>query len=578
MRRAINRHAFADAAIGVHRRCVVRVLALACSLFAIAAVARAQPTVTVRASSRIELEVRRADDGLLVRGALRDDLGVPLAGENVSLELSRAIVSQHSHGARVITRTVTALADGAFTTHFVVEHGDYVVDARYEGAAEHLGTSATRFFDLDRAHVDLRLAIEDGTRVDLGVPTHVLTIAATSEAGGAALSMLVTDETGTADLGHGITDADGVLLVAIDSAALGPPAAGRIVVRTPGDSGRAEAQSELPIVRFRATRTTLTLSTTTLSPGAAVEARGTLDDGVAPIEREAISLVGAGRVLTTVLTDDRGTFTARLDESNLVDLEGEVSVVARFDGAAPWIPPSESAAQTLHVRRPIALEWLWALAPVALAALVVAASLRRDPIRRVRERRPEGVAGVVLGARRSIVASRFDVSGVLLDAVSGEPIAFATVRAGPAETTSDARGAFTLQATRDASALHVEHREYVPLDAPLALPHRGEHEGMVLRLAGRRALSFAALREVAIELAPDGEVALSLTQRELLELMRARGASPPTLPDLVSRVESACYAKAPPSDADMAQIRRVAADLVAGSRARAPREAAVTGR
>ncbi len=143
----------------------------------IAAPAAAQPTVTVRAESRLELDIRRADAGLLVTGALRDDLGVPLAGDEVSLELSHAIASEHQRGRHVLTRVVTADPEGRFTTTFTVDPGDYVVDAAYEGAAEHLGTRATRFFDLDRAHVTLRLALEGGTRVDLSIPEHALTIA-----------------------------------------------------------------------------------------------------------------------------------------------------------------------------------------------------------------------------------------------------------------------------------------------------------------------------------------------------------------------------------------------------------------
>ena len=544
---------------------------VACTLVAIASSARAQPTVTVRAESRLELEVRRADDGLTVRGALRDDLGVPLAAEAVTLDVSRAVASTHTRGPHVLNRHVMARSDGSFETDIPVEHGDYVVDAVYEGSAEHLGTRATRFFDLDRAHVDLRLAIEDGTRVDLAVPTHVLTITAASEQGGGGLEMTVTDEVGSVGLGHGTTAEDGVLQLAIESDRLGHPAAGRIVVRTHGDATRAEAQSELPIVAYRATRTTLDLSSDTLAPGRAVDASGTLDDGVGPIRREAISLVASGRVLATVLTDERGAFHARLDENNLFALEGEVPIVARFDGAAPWIPPSESAPRILHVQHALALGWLWALVPVALAALAVAWTLRRDPIARVRERRPEGVAGVSLGARRSLVASRLDVSGTLLDAVSGEPVPHATVRVGAVEATSDARGEFALAAPRDAGSIHVEHREYVPFDAPLTLPHRGEHDGMVLRLASRRSVSFAALREVAIELAPDGEVALSLTQREVLDLMRARGASPPALPDLVARVEIACYAESPPSDAAIVEIRTAASEIVSRSTARSPR-------
>lgn len=525
--------------------------------------ASAQPTVTVRAESRLELDVRRADDGLIVSGALRDDLGVPLAGDEVSLELSHAVASEHQRGSHVITRVISAAADGTFSTRFQVALGDYVVDATYEGAAEHLGTRATRFFDLDRAHLTLRLSLDDGTRVDLGIPQHTLTIAASSEAGGQGLTMIVSDESAGAELARGETDASGTLRLTIDSGRLGPPAAGRIIVRTHGDATRAEAQSELPIVRFRATETTLTLSRASLGPDETLAADGLLTDGVAPLEREAISLITGDLVLGTVLTDDHGRFHAVLDHGAFGDLEGPLTLVARFDGSAPWIPASESAPLPLEIRRPIALGWLWAILPIALAAIAVRWSLQRDPGTLPVPRRREGLPGVAFGARRTLVAQRMDLSGVVRDAISNEPIAGARVSGAGVDTLTDAQGAFSTTATRELTTLVVDHAEYVAVDAAITLPHRGEHEGMQFRLVSRRALSFAALRQVAVDLSPDGEVALALTQREIFELLRARGASPPALPDLVARVEIACYAALPPDDAQIGEIRRSAAAVVA---------------
>ncbi len=543
-----------------------------------AAPALAQPTVIVRAESRLELDVRRDVDGLVVTGALRDDLGVALAGNDVTLELSHAVASEHRRTSRVITRVVTATADGTFSTHFQVDAGDYVVDAGYEGAAEHTGTHVTRFFDLDRAHVSLRVALDDGTRIDLSVAEHRLTIVATSETGGQDLAMSVTDESGDAELGHGTTDADGVLHVSLESARLGPPAAGRLVVRTVGDATRAEAQSELPVVRFRPTETTIALSRAIFSPGDTLGVTGTLTDGVGPLPREAISVVSADRVLSTVLTDERGRYDATLDESAFTELEGEVPIVARFDGAAPWIPGSESRVQRLTLSRPLALGWLWAIVPIALAALAVRWSLRRERGAAPIVRRPDGAPGVALGARRLLAAQRFDVSGIVRDAISGDPVVGATVRAGEHEATTDAMGAFAFTATREASSLVVDHVEYLPLETIVALPHRGEHDAMHFRMASRRAVSFAALRQVAAGLASDGEVALALTQREIFEVLRSRGASPPTLPDLVSRVEVACYAEGPPNDAEIAEIRRSAGAILARPIVRAASAGAARGR
>jgi len=545
----------------------------------IAATASAQPTVTVRAESRLELDVRRDADELVVSGALRDDLGVPLAGDDVSLELSRAVASAHERGRHVLTRVITAGTDGTFSTRFTIEPGDYVVDAAYEGAPEHVGTRATRFFDLDRAHVTLRLSLDGGTRIDLGDLEQELTIVASSESGGAELAMIVASESGGAELAHGVTDASGTLHVTLTSAQLGPPAAGRIIVRTHGDATRAEAQSELPVIRFRATHTTLTISRSVLGSGDSIEASGSLTDGVAPLEREAIGIVTGDRVLTTVLTDEHGEFHATLDDTAFRDLEeGPVALVARFDGSAPWIPGSESAARTLALQRPIALGWIWALVSIAIAALIVRWSLRAQTGTAIRPRRSDGAPGVALGARRTIVAQRFDISGLVRDTISGEPIAGASVSVGDVLLRTDVNGTFALSVQREATSLRVEHAEYLAVETALTLPHRGEHEGMQFRLASRRAVSFAALRQVAADLAPEGEVALALTQREIFEMLRTRGASPPALPDLVARVEVACYAVAPPDDGEISGIQQSAAAIGAHPSGRARVAGGAAGR
>jgi hypothetical protein len=530
-----------------------------------AASAHAQPTVTICAESRLELDVRSADDGLDVTGALRDDLGIPLVGEEISLELSEGHPDDRSRGSHITTRTVQTGPDGAFALRFEVASGDYVVDAAFGGSAEHLAITATRFFDLDRAHLSLRLGFVDGASLDLTRSEHDLQITARSDRGGTGLAMDVLDERGTT-LGHGVTEpiagsTDGSLRIRIASALLGPPSSGRIVVRTSGDRDRAEAQSELPVVRFRPTHTTLTLSRTAIDPRERVLANGRLDDGVDPLPHEAIGLFAGDTLVGTALTDEAGHFELQLAGDDLGDVEdGAVAVVARYASSAPWRPGSESPSITLTIARPTSLGWLWALVAVLASSAVALWSLRTGPGAPQRVARHEGVAGIALGARRVLAPSRTEIHGVVLDAISSEPIVGARVAVAGAETTTDARGSFVLAPPRGAAELRVESSEHLTLRTAIAVPHRGEHEGMQIRLGSRRAASFVPLRKLAGELA-DQEIAPALTQREVIEVLRARGASPPALPALVARVEVACYGERAPDDEEIAAIQASAAAM-----------------
>ena len=128
------------------------------------------------------------------------------------------------------------------------------------------------------------------------------------------------------------------------------------------------------------------------------------------------------------------------------------------------------------------------------------------------------------------------------------------------------QGYFALgPAARGAADLTASSPEHVLLATPISIPHRGELTAVSIRLAGRRAITFAALREVASHLSPTSDASAALTQRELLDLLRARGASPPLLPRLVGVVESACYGRSPPTDVEMAEVRTIATAIVLAS-------------
>src|SRR5690606_2254186 len=109
------------------------------------------------------------------------------------------------------------------------------------------------------------------------------------------------------------TGADGRVSLAAASEALGPPATGRLVVHTPGDARRAEAQTEVLVVRYRPILLDLDASPTTVRTGETVSLRGRLHDRSGPLPRRAVGLFDGEAHLATVLTDDDGRFARALE-------------------------------------------------------------------------------------------------------------------------------------------------------------------------------------------------------------------------------------------------------------------------
>jgi len=521
--------------------------------------AGAQPVVRVRAETRIELRAERRPARVAIVGTLRDDLGSALPDRAVDL---RAIPADPAFAtARVIVRTST---DGSFEGELALPTGAYTLRALFEGDDDQERVEVERPLDLDHAEVRLEVVVPSGGRIDLDRAGVDVEVTARSTEGGAGIGIELVDELDR-PLGSARTDARGLARLHVPARALGGPGAGRLVVRSHADARRAQAQTEVPVVRYRATRVSLSASVRQGTPGDAVVLRGRLSDSAGPLDRKAIGIFVAGAHHATVLSRSDGTFSVptELDDGQA----GRWVVQARFDSDAPWRGSSRSAELTIDVSSTNSAPWLALGVCSLLSLLLLWLIARRSPRRAAPERAVSIVPqppGVVAARRRRLGADRFDLSGVVLDVRGDEPIPSAEVTletaAGPLRVPVDALGAFGLAAVPGGSAtLEVIAPGYGAVRASFAFPHRGECSDLVVRLESLRGRALAALLPIAQAIAPGRRGVGVWTPRELVR--RAGRAQAAALEQLAADVERAGWGREPPTADGVARIEREAGEL-----------------
>jgi len=529
-----------------------------------AAPASAQPTVRVRAETRIELQVVRGRPPQ-VSATLRDDRGNALAGRDLRIRIA------HPDGRHIDAHTGRTDGDGRVGATFEVEPGTYQIEARFGGEDSYTERTVSQRVDLERAHVRLALAPERGRldHLNLDEPVHPVRVRVESEAGGAGLDVRIENELGDR-LAEGRTGADSTVRLELHSDALGAPAAGRLVVRTQGDAERAEAQTEVPVVRYRPTTLTLTVTPESVEAGRAVRVEGALGTSEGPLPRKAIGIFAGGEHVETVLTDGNGELARDLV---LSANEGDVSLEARFDGDAPWRPDARSEPQTVRIEPRGSTPLPWLLLPIGVCTIVLVALWWRG-----RRRAPESAAdrasrlpappGIVLGAPSTArEPGRRDVGGLVLDADEADPLVGAHVTLSRGEDTRTTRagadGRFELKEIPDGRwVLRVEHEGYEGRDADVEIPHRGRLAGLEVRLRSLRQIALRRYAPLAEALAPSRRWWAFWTPRELAS--RASRGVRSDVEDLTQDVEEAAYGAAPPRPDDVDAIGR-RSDRLAGS-------------
>lgn len=518
---------------------------VACALGPPCEVALGQPMVRVRAETRIELDVRRDGDELVFRGVLRDDAGEPVARRAISV-----MVRPEGDTTLASLRPITD-ASGRFDARIAAAPATYVVEASFETEPDLVGSSARIVLDRLRAHVVLVVEIAGGSRLSLDEPEHEIRVSASSAAGGQALEVAISDEIGT-PVAHGTTDGAGRLVVRVPSASLGPAAAGRLVVRSEGDDTRSPAQTEVPLVRYRATSIRWLDAESDLREGTTL--RGRLETATGPLERRAVGVFVDGRHVTTRLTGPDGELVVPLDPSQARG--SEVEVVARFEADAPWLASAVSAPRRLAVvaQGPRALPYL--VLGSAILAGAVALWLRQRPTSEAPGTPRRSPPGVHQARATSLRAQLRGIDGIVVQAGSERPVPGAEIVCGPLSTKTSSDGRFSLEVPDGTFVLTAEAAGHETARHRVTSPHRGEWRGLVVRLESRRDLASRLVLEVLGPLVPHDVLAIA-TDRELLRA--ARTGQRAEVVALVDAAEALVYGEAPPQAIDLERVRALAA-------------------
>jgi hypothetical protein len=538
--------------------------------------AAAQPLVRVRAESRIELRTRRLPDAVVVEGVLRDDLGQPLPGRPVQIRIEAV-----GGGGFAVREETTTDARGEFRLETPLPIGEYLLRATFREDDVYQRFEAQRRLDLERADVRLRVIVPEGGRLDLDVALHPIEVIAESDEGGAGLSIQLLDELDR-PLTEGTTDAEGHVAFVLHASVIGPPGAGRLKARSQPDARHAEAQTEVPIVRFRRTELILFSNSDAASPGDTIRFAGSLRDSMGPLDGKAVGLFarapGSSEEihLATTLTGAGGDLTA--EAAIPPGLDGTVEVRARFQSDTPGRASSESGPVAIQVRGVSSTPWPWLLVPMAICALVLVVIARRTPKRLEKTAPPPATrpAGIEAAPRRGLLADRSDLAGKVLDARDDEALAGATIELQRAEgetrtMLADDQGRFAFETLEPGRwTLKIGRAGFAPEASQVNVPHRGEWSAVRIRLASLRSLALDRYRPVALAVLSGSREFGVWTTREILARARERGADPRAFGELTSRVERACYAASPPSPADVETIGTLGDEARSGLRAVEP--------
>lgn len=462
--------------------------------------------LVVRASPTIEARAYVDGDAYVLRGALRDDVGSPIASAHVEVSILRGA----GPGERVPlppAQPCTARPAGSGNAGRAIQLANdaYVLDTDGAGVfcvrapkLPERGVLQVRFTGLgalDPVTVETAYDVARAAPVwgwdprpddiDLDVPRALATVSiADASRGTEGVAVTLWDERG-AVLATGRTDGDGRAILAFATTLLSPPGAGSWEVRA------GNARSGEPALRAAVTRIARVALVTAPPAEPIVPSDGHLFEVVAetsrgPADGGAVEAVIGDRV---VGTGPVRAGQARVPVAFELKGAGNLPLTFRYLSASPFLKAGPPVTIPLAVRPPSPLR----RAPLLLLGLGVLAwiarSWRRAPAvaRPAREASAEPVAEVVAHALKNAEGWQ----GTVVDAHGRSPIQGASVglwvrdfhgeRCAAAATT-DAQGSFALRATPPSVALLViEAPFHSRLERPLPPPGK-----LTIALVARR--------------------------------------------------------------------------------------------
>jgi len=544
--------------------------------------AAAEPSLHVRASSRLELHTRRDANVVRIEGVLSDDLDVPLAGRSVRLSVEQvgaepplsAAARETRADAQTLTdaswtRVVRTNPEGRFSQALTLSLGRYRLGANYAGDALHAASALERTVDVALHDVELQIVLPRGRAISLDDPQLEIELRARSEAGGAGLTIMVLDQD-RRSLAHGVSDEQGTLRLTVPTDALGEPGPGQLIAISAADGERAAGRTESSVLRLRATA--LTLMAAWDESQESLRMSGTLHAGKAPVAGKAIGLFIAVQHVQTVSTDSAGRFAYALEAATDPTAQlgraarsGETiqHVSARFDSDTPGLESSRAPEQAVIVPAWGGPNLIWLILPSLASLLLVGWILRRNRGWLAPARRSETFeAGVQLGAaKQHRAAGERGVSGVIEDADTAARLGTATLSLIPLLGSEQAAaiGAPVAADGRFAvAALPPGHYRfearapgYALESSELRIPHAGEGAGLRVRLRSLRTLALEAHRPLVRRVFATRESQIAATPREAL-----RQAAPLWPRSLVPPAATPDRAK-PSGDAPSRELERV---------------------
>lgn len=535
-----------------HIRRGLRATALATALWAIESPAHAEPTVRVRADSRIELGVTHLDVGMSITGALRDELGLGLSDR--ALELSAIPLDEPGAPFEVAVRTNAA---GEFALEIADGNHDYRLLASFDGDAGHRGVRVERSVERARSDVRLELRVGAGSRLDLDAPELALEAVAESDAGGQGITLRLSDEAGH-ELALARTDAQGRARFVVPSERFGPPGTGLLRVESLRDERHAEAQTEARIIRSRQLDVFVQADRAQVELGSEFSVRGGVRTRTGPCPRLPVGLYLGSTHVRTVVTGDAGEFAAELSADS-APAHTTLSARVEADPSGAHRAAGASVPLSIVAPEPLPLPWLIGLFGAGAVATLLLSGRRRRPAARPRAI-PEGRAGPALGEVQEGRVS-YVVSGTVVTDDPSAPLPAAEVQLLSGDGTratvvTDGDGGFVTPPF-PAGPVHIRvgARGWSTISLSLSLPHAGEGEHMTLRLESLRARAVRAFRRAVEPSLPFPRAFALWTTREVRAfLAQRRPAQRALLGDLARELEQAAYAPEPPSEPEVARI------------------------